>query len=51
MSGYKTYIVALALLAYGLLGYALGDMPALDAIKAALEGAGLGALRAGIANA
>ena len=47
ISGYKTYIVAAALILYEVLGYLLGKSPTLD-VRTILEGAGLATLRAAI---
>lgn len=50
LSGYRTYLVALALVLYELLGYFLGKQPSID-VKTILEGLGLASLRAGISKA
>lgn len=49
MSGYKTYIVAAAMMMYTIAGYMLGKTPEFD-IQAFLEALGLAALRAGVAK-
>lgn len=48
LKGYRTYLVSLGFIVYGILGFALGDMAALDAIRAGLEGLGLAGLRAAV---
>jgi hypothetical protein len=48
LSGYKTYIVAAAMVLYGLSGLVLGEMDANAALTRILEGLGLSALRAGV---
>ena len=49
LNGKKTYLVALAMVAYEVGGYLLGRS-AMPDIKIILEGLGLAALRAGIAS-
>ena len=49
LKGKKTYLVALAMVAYELGGYLLGKS-AMPDIKIILEGLGLATLRAGIAK-
>ena len=49
VSGYKTYIVAAAILAYQVLGYMLGYTTSVDTHKV-LEALGLATLRAGVAK-
>lgn len=48
--GKKTYIVALALIAYAVLGVYTGQLSQSDAVALVLNGLGLGALRAGISK-
>ncbi|HTM09560.1 MAG TPA: hypothetical protein VL754_14340 [Verrucomicrobiae bacterium] len=50
LAGKKTYIVAAATIAYALLGYYTGNLDFNQAVNAALNGAGLAALRAGVAR-
>lgn len=47
LSGYKTYIIAAAIVIHELLGYLLGYSNTVDAHKL-LEALGLAALRAGV---
>lgn len=49
--GWKTYLIALAMLIYAGASYWNGDMSQIDAIQFALNALGLGALRAGVAKA
>ena len=49
LQGKKTYLIALAMVAYEVIGYLLGKNPTLD-VKAILEGLGLAALRAGVSK-
>jgi hypothetical protein len=49
LAGKKTHIIAVALIAYELLGYLLGKSDGVD-MKTVLEGLGLATLRAGIAK-
>ena len=49
LKGQKTYIVAVLLVGYGVIGYFLGDHSWQDALKTALEGSGLAALRNAVA--
>jgi hypothetical protein len=51
VSGKKTYIVAAATIAYALLGYYTGNLDFNRAVEVVLNGAGLAALRAGVARA
>lgn len=48
LNGYRTYLVSVGLIGYGVLGFMLGDMPAMEAIRAGLEGLGLAGLRAAV---
>ena len=50
LSGYKTYLVAAAIVAYQILGYPLGYTSSIDTNRV-LEALGLAALRAGIGKA
>lgn len=50
LQGKKTYIVALALIAYAVLGVYTGQLSQSDAVALVLNGLGLGALRAGISK-
>ena len=49
LSGYKTYLVAAAIVAYQLIGYLLGYTNTVDTHKI-LEALGLAALRAGVSK-
>jgi hypothetical protein len=48
-SGKKTYLVAIGLIVYEVLGYALGKSATLD-MKTILEAIGLATLRAGVSK-
>lgn len=48
--GKKTYIVALSLVVYALLGVYTGQLSQPEAVTLVLNGLGLGALRAGISK-
>lgn len=48
LTGYKTYIIAAAMIAYQVLGYILNGTP-ID-IQSSLEALGLAALRKGVAT-
>ncbi len=50
-AGKKTYLVAGATVAYALLGYYTGNLDFNHAVDVVLNGAGLAALRAGVAKA
>ena len=50
LSGYKTYLVALSVIAASVAGFATGDLSLQEAVNAALVGLGLGTLRAGVAK-
>ena len=50
MSGRKTYFIAVATMLYAIFGYWQGHMDFDGAMKLILGGAGIGALRAGIAK-
>lgn len=50
LQGKKTYLLALALFAYSIGGYASGNLTAEQAIKAVYESSVIAALRAGIEN-
>lgn len=47
LTGYKTYLVALGMLAYNILGYLLGHTQEIN-VQQVLEAVGLAALRAGV---
>lgn len=47
MEGYKTYLVALGMLAYNVLGWLLGYTESIN-VQQVLEALGLAALRAGV---
>lgn len=49
--GYKTYIIGAGMIAYGLLGMAMGWVDQAESGRIILEGAGLLALRKGFQNA
>lgn len=50
LTGYRTYIIAFAAVVAAASAFALGEMTLAEAINAALVGAGLGTLRAGVAG-
>lgn len=50
LSGYKTYIVAAALIVHAITGFVTGEMPQQEAVTLILEALGLGGLRAGVAS-
>ena len=50
LAGKKTYIVAGATILYAALGYYTGNLDFNQALNAALNAAGLAALRAGVAR-
>jgi hypothetical protein len=50
LAGKKTYIVAAATILYAALGYYTGNLDFNQAVNAALNAAGLAALRAGVAR-
>ena len=50
LAGKKTYIVAAATILYAALGYYTGNLDLNQALNAALNGAGLAALRAGVSR-
>lgn len=50
LQGKKTYIVALALICYAILGVYTGQFTQTEAVTLVLNGLGLGALRAGISK-
>src|SRR5581483_7857599 len=51
LSGKRTYIIAAATIAYAVLGYYTGNLDFNRAVEIVLNGAGLAALRAGVARA
>lgn len=50
LQGRKTYVVALALIAYAVFGVYTGQLSQDQAITLVLNGLGLGALRAGVSK-
>lgn len=48
LEGYRTYIVAFGAVVAAGVAFATGEMTAAEAVNAALMGAGLGTLRAGV---
>ena len=50
LSGRKTYLVSLLMLAFSFLGYFLGELQPADAGRLLLEALGLAGLRAGVAK-
>lgn len=50
LSGQKTYIAAVGIIAIGIGGFLTGDLTLIEAITQVLAGLGLGALRFGVAN-
>lgn len=50
MQGYKTYIVAAAVIVAAVASFVTGEATLKDAIITALEGLGLATLRAGVAK-
>jgi len=50
LEGRKTYLIALAMIVYALIGYALGDMPQVESGKFIMEALAIAGLRAGIAK-
>ena len=49
LSGYRTYLVAVGMILYEILGWAFGHKPALN-MQVILEALGLAALRAGVSK-
>ena len=49
IAGYRTYILAFGAIVAAAVSFATGDMTLAEAVNAALIGAGLGTLRAGVA--
>lgn len=50
LNGYKTYLIAAAILAYALLGVGLGDMDGAKFVELILEASALAGLRHGISK-